>query len=564
MDFTRQSEYDLRTEFSTYIKANVETYLDKFSQNYKNKIGYFIQYPLILLESLFESAYPEYYRINTDRHILSWFILEMKNRLPDCSPVFVYDVEDYNDFKGQYSNIKKVYSDLQYSLQLSDMFSISKIALLKNDLELSFKKPILSDEYADVGVYYLGLDDKKNFNEESEAVQKVVEYLHNYYPYFKKIRVHPFLLPEKKYLSQLKGLTSNFDIRLLELCFERVKQDTKKLGGNIKSQLIENYETLNKILGILFYLGQVTLYRYKAFDAHHRFNLEDTLITFDYEWLINKIEGLTLIPSVIIERYINYFVLDSGGTLTEFPLIKYQGKIHFVPSSTVLNDWQFSLVNGHYFRNIIFTNRDTTISSSIINELIKNVQMHSNIRFIHEKYYEFGTNGEKDNSDIDFAIYDIESNELLVIECKWKDNVYLPSEDFVKITRTINEIYNKQLDKHKAFLEMSKGNIDLIFNKDPDVVKLSEKVSITYIALDKRVQFHLGGKHLLPIYTMMHLLEKFSNGKKLYLRELINEIGTLKTNVCYEGNCVTKLRTSKKIEGTEYEINLCGVHSDYL
>jgi hypothetical protein len=220
-------------------------------------------------------------------------------------------------------------------------------------------------------------------------------------------------------------------------------------------------------------------------------------------------------------------------------------------------------VNGHYFRDIQFTNRDTTISSSIINDLIKKVQKNTNIKFIHEKYYEFMLNGKKDNSDVDFAIYDIETNNLLIIECKWKDNVYLPSEDFVKITRTINEIYKKQLDKHKAFLETSKTNIDFLFDNDPVIVNLSEKVNITYIALDKRVQLHLDNKHLLPIYTMMYLLEQFSDGTKLNLKDLINEICSLETNVSYEENGDAKFSTNIKLEGTEYKINLYGVYADY-
>ncbi|MEH7347189.1 hypothetical protein V7122_25515 [Bacillus sp. JJ1532] len=263
------------------------------------------------------------------------------------------------------------------------------------------------------------------------------------------------------------------------------------MGNNVKSQLLEDNDNLNRIIGTLFYLGQVTHYKYKAFDAHHRFNLEDTLLIFDREWLINKIANVTNIHFEVVKRYIDYLVLDKGGTLLELPLVEHQGEIFFIPSSTILNDWHFSIVNGHYFRNIQFTNRDETISASIIKELIKKVQTHSNIKFVYEKYSEFELNGKKDNSDVDFAIYDIETNNLLIIECKWKDNVYLPIEDFVKITRTINEIYNKQLDKHKTFLESNKANIDFIFDNDTCIENLSENVKITYIALDKRTQIHI-------------------------------------------------------------------------
>ncbi|MEH7347190.1 hypothetical protein V7122_25520, partial [Bacillus sp. JJ1532] len=83
--------------------------------------------------------------------------------------------------------------DIQYSMQLMDMFSISKVALFKEGQELYFKKPIITDEYADVGLYYLGLDDKESFKEDQKSVKKVLDYLHRYYPYFKKISTFPFI-----------------------------------------------------------------------------------------------------------------------------------------------------------------------------------------------------------------------------------------------------------------------------------------------------------------------------------------------------------------------------------
>ncbi|MFS0752464.1 hypothetical protein [Oceanobacillus sp. 1P07AA] len=563
MELTRQIEYDIRLEISNSIKIKVNDFLDEYSRKYDTKIGYFIQYPLILLESLFENAFLEYYKINLDRNIISWFILELKNRLPESPTPFIFNKNDYIDFKNQYSEIKKVYSDFQYSMQLLDMFSISKIALFKEGQELNFKKPIITDEYADVALYYLGLDDKESFKEEQKSINIVLNYLHSYYPYFKKISTFPFIYPEKKHLNHLGGLISRFDMDLVELCYQRIKQDTKKIGDNAKSQLIGDNENLNKVIGTLFYLGQVTHYKYKAFDAHHRFSLEDTLITFDREWLINKIANVNHIPFEVVKKYINYLVLDKGGTLLEFPLVEHQGKIYFIPSSIILNDWHFSLVNGHYFRNIQFTNRDETISASIIKELIKKVQKHSNIKFVYEKYYEFELNGKKENSDVDFAIYDLETNNLLIIECKWKDNVYLPIEDFVKITRTLNEIYKKQLDKHKAFLESNKANIDFIFDNDTCIVNLSEDVEITYIALDKRSQIHIDNKHLLPIYTMLFLLEKFSVGTKLNLKDLINEICSLETNVSYDDEGNNKFSISKTIGETEYKTNFFGLNLDY-
>jgi hypothetical protein len=36
-------------------------------------------------------------------------------------------------------------------------------------------------------------------------------------------------------------------------------------------------------------------------------------------------------------------------------------------------------------------------------------------------------NGKKINSDLDISIFDVKSQETLVIECKWLENVYTPT-----------------------------------------------------------------------------------------------------------------------------------------
>lgn len=564
MEFTRQLEYEIRLACSQHIKDKVKKYLDDFFYNNSSKIGFLIHYPLLLLETLFDKAFPDYYKINIDRKIISWFIKEMKKRnFDNNSNKFTFNELDFNKFKEQYIQIKKAYKDLQYSKQLLDMFSISRIAFEKEDQNIIFKKPSLSDKYPDVPVYYLGLDDEERFEEEQKYVNAVIQHLHKYYPYFKKINVHPFIYPEKKHLNNLKNLISNFDIHLLHLCIDRVKQDTKKIG-EVESPVIKDFEELNKVLGVLYYIGQVTYYRYKAFEAHHKFKIEDMLISFDKDWLIRKICQVTNVDSNVVENYINYLSLgtDNKGSLLEFPLIEHQEKILFIPSSIVLNDWHFSLVNGHYFKNLQFTNRDDTISASIIKNLIKKVKNYSNIEFVYEKYYEFELNGKKENSDIDFAMYDIEANKLLVIECKWKDNVYLPEENFEKITRAINEIYKNQLDKHKTFFEMDKSNIDYIFDFHPEIVRQSNEVDITYVALDKRAQIHLNDKHMLPVYTFMYLLDNYSDGQKLYLNDLIMEIKSLRTNITYDTNTV-KACINKEVAGLSYKIELFGLNLDY-
>mgnify|MGYP006964175544 FL=1 len=66
-----------------------------------------------------------------------------------------------------------------------------------------------------------------------------------------------------------------------------------------------------------------------------------------------------------VMSYIDYFSMDvnvTSGNFTEFPLLKFKNKIIWIPSSIVLNDFQFSIVNGHYYKGIRFENKDETVS----------------------------------------------------------------------------------------------------------------------------------------------------------------------------------------------------------
>ena len=57
-----------------------------------------------------------------------------------------------------------------------------------------------------------------------------------------------------------------------------------------------------------------------------------------------------------VMSYIDYFSMDvnvTSGNFTEFPLLKFKNKIIWTPSSIVLNDFQFSIVNGHYYKETL-------------------------------------------------------------------------------------------------------------------------------------------------------------------------------------------------------------------
>ena len=144
----------------------------------------------------------------------------------------------------------------------------------------------------------------------------------------------------------------------------------------------------------------------------------------------------------------------------EFPFILHNEKLIFVPSSWMLNDLQFCVVNGHFYKGERFRNRDKTISHSVVNSITRRVETFKNIVFGQEVYYEFQGDMGKINSDIDVALYDKLSNTFIIIESKWKENHYTTAgeENYKKIHQSLNEIYNEQISKHKDFIKMIKKN----------------------------------------------------------------------------------------------------------
>lgn len=109
----------------------------------------------------------------------------------------------------------------------------------------------------------------------------------------------------------------------------------------------------------------------------------------------------------------------------EFPLFEIEDNIITIPSLFIVNDWQFTVINGHYAKEKVIKNREKTLSivtEGRIEETLKNV---TNIAVSKTWPYSYTDNdGKIQCSDIDFAIYDKIRNVILVIEAKWIDKHY--------------------------------------------------------------------------------------------------------------------------------------------
>ncbi len=303
----------------------------------------------------------------------------------------------------------------------------------------------------------------------------------------------------------------------------------------MKSNVISHLNELKLVLAFFHYCSVVLRHFYNSGRDEKHITFFDGLYCYDKEWVINKIVQKTKLTSDRVENYLEYFSFKGTGSLLEFPLTIYNGKILFVPSLWMLNDFQFSIVNGHYYKKKVFTNRHKTISTSVVDNIVKKVEGFSNIIYGKEVYYEIKEQEKVINSDIDVALYDKNSNTFMIIECKWKDNHYIDAgeENYKKIHQSLDEIYKEQISKHEKFINSNKENLSFILEKKIKTEEIPDNHDIIYIALDKRSQLYIDGKLLVPSYGLLALIERWSNGDILNFAKVVEELRNQKTIAKY-------------------------------
>lgn len=117
-----------------------------------------------------------------------------------------------------------------------------------------------------------------------------------------------------------------------------------------------------------------------------------------------------------MEVIVKYLINDGRRNLLEFSLFEMEDKIITIPSAIMVNDWQFTIVKGHYIQNIPITNREKTISTVTEGHIEKTLKGVQNVAAAKTKPYSFiDVNGENQCSDIDYAIYDMSMAESMVL-----------------------------------------------------------------------------------------------------------------------------------------------------
>ncbi len=458
--------------------------------------------------------------------------------------------------KAYIPSLDEAFSFVEYILKLHDEFKrgeqikeirdcASKVKIKsEGDNKYSFYFPIISEKYHKELLYYYGLDDTLNFEAERAIFVECEKYLHN------KINVEELIIHPQKifiYYNILKGMANVIDTKYFELCKKRIMSDLNKISSsslrsvddNTNKVIIGSKDELATFLALLYYLSRLCMQKYMLVSATMVGELE-----YVCQYNLSKI--LSLGKQVGLSRdsvigYIEYFSMDvniENGNFTEFPLLKFKDKIIWIPSSIVLNDFQFSIVNGHYYKRIRFENKDETVSQSIIDYIVKHSSKYSNILYNTNYVYSVPNEtfkGKPFNSDIDVAIYDKVGKKLLIIECKWKENVYQNRENYVRIEDALKKIYDNQLEKHQAFLERDIININKLFDNQIDFTKEGD-IDTLYLFVDKRIQYHDNetNRHAIPIFILAYLFENYSSNSQLILTDVFSEIREMQSKVEYE------------------------------
>lgn len=553
----RQHEYEIRNCIADAIKEDVErVFKEVYGKLGTSFINKFL-FPLTALELNYKRKSEESIMVglgasdellllvNPLREAVFWFIkriLSEERRIkPQLGNVIINETEE-TAFVEFVLQIHDEYKRGEQIREIRDCSSKVKLGLESENV-FSFYFPRVSELYQKEMLYYYGMDDSLNTEKERQLFEQCEMYLIN------KCKMTDMVEnPGQLFLTYnlLNHMENKIDTQYMDLCKKRILSDLNKIStSSIKSQyktgeqLIGSKDELATFLALLYYLSRLCMQRYMLASAT-TIGQEKYYCNYTMPELISLGKQVGL-ESNVVKRYVDYFSINPNiqyGNFTEFPLLKFKEMVIWIPSSIVLNDFQFSIVNGHYYKDIIFENKDETVSQSIVDYIVNHAKKYSNVIYNENYCYSVPDElykGKPFNSDIDVAIYDKTNKKLLVIECKWKENVFQNTENYVRIEDAFKKIYEGQLEKHEAYLNRTKANITKLFSNRIDFETEGE-IDILYLFVDKRIQFHDNdrNRHAIPIFMLAYLFEKHEISGNISFEEVFKEIRQMESKVEFE------------------------------
>lgn len=549
-------DFKIREKAKVYIQDRIHEGLSDYINKYENDSRYLLYYPLIDLEIGMREEDPESIT-NWNRRATVAFLID--NIYEDIKNVNGYDLIEENGFEEYrdklYNKLNQIMQDSRTLSEIDDGNSIAKSKIEEVSANI-FKvtTSLVIDKYKEESFYFYGMDDEEVSKKDRELIKnQIAKFIIKY-------------SSSKENIRKLKRLHIDIDKEVLEYCKSQIDKDLLKLGENLKSKVFKNINELSLVLSYLYYLAFINKFRVEILKIlGNKIELNDYLLYYDKEWIISKISNVQSIPSSRVTKIINYLINNGTKQILEYPLFELNNHIITIPSLIMVNDWQFSIVNGHHYNSSVdFKNKSKTISVSTEKKIINKLIDKENIVSCSGKYYEFlNDDGIKINSDIDLGIYDIKRNKLLIAECKWKENHYYDNvldKNYIKIQDTLNKIFKEQISKHKEYLN-SKENINFIFDNNETIKSIKENPEILYIGIDKRNQIHIEGKHMITEFMLAAFIDQYSNGNDLNLELLFREIETLETKVEYYS--IDDKKVIKIDDDTEILIDKCELNLNY-
>jgi hypothetical protein len=516
--------YNVRGLFISFISEKINAGVNAYINKHKADIRYFLHYPLVEIELGLDMEPAESIENGILRDSFGFLVQKTLSKWNEFEHKPIISKKGFESYTTKSSGvIQSIWHDNYTLMDVKDGNSYAKSIINKIDNNrYKLITSLVSNTYREESFYFYGADDAEEQEKEKQFI------LQNTLRFFKKYFIQ---------IKKIDNLYSNFDQDILSYCKDKVMIDLSKLHHKTKSSIFNSLDELGSVLSFLYYLAFVKNLKRKLalmIDNEDK-HLDECLLQFPKEWIVNTIANLFKIPINRVNRIISYLTNTGNSNILEFPLFEHRGMIITAPSLIVINDWSFTIVNGHYIKNISFIKREKTISVSTEIKLEKALKSVTNVLYCKEKYYEvWDQSGEKYSSDIDFAIFDYSNNILFVIESKWKDNHYYNGEEknHPKIQDTFNKIFKEQVKKHKLFLSANK-NISSIFDFDIRIDLQHKKADIYYVAIDKRNQLHLNNDHMITEYMLLFLIKQNINNNMLSLLNVVDAIHQMHTKVEY-------------------------------
>lgn len=516
------NEYELLGGLHEIIDADLDEKIKLWIANHNT--NYCLLYPLAMVELGAMQERPET-DDNLFKRCITAFVYSKAISYKKDIYIKKFNVPGLKKFIKEYDEtLVSLYQNFRFSREINDINPITKPQLKEiGKCEYQLTTSLVIDKYAEESFYFYGEDDLEKNREE----QKQTKNLH--YLFWNKIVLEQALISE---------LETNMDIELFNECVKIVEKDINKWNSRVRSNVFDSPKQLSLVIAYFYYYAMVrticvrisTLENEEYID-----NASECIMKFKKEKCIQSIAALINVNAEKVRRIVNYFINDGRMNLLEFPLFEVEDTIVTIPSLILVNDWQFTVINGHYIKKIPITNREKTISTITEGRLESLMHDITNVATAKTVPYSFKDNdGELQNSDIDFAIYDKTRNVALIIEAKWIDNHYEDEIDkrYGRIFKTLNGIYSKQISKHMKFLDRHE-NVDYLFKDDPRYYHNETMPRLLYLAVDKRNQMHIGDRHMVSEYMLLYLLKKNIVNKKFDIDSFWNEIEILKTKVEY-------------------------------